>query len=82
MSRTQAAELIAAHLMEHEGAWLCDRCLARTLRPLALPVHDEADTVREVGDELHGEPGFERAPALCARCNRSALVALRYVRNR
>jgi hypothetical protein len=82
VSQTKAVELVAAHLMEHEGAWLCDRCLAATLRPLALPVEDVADAVRRVAQALHGTPGLEQGPALCARCQASALVALRYVRAR
>jgi hypothetical protein len=82
VSHTKAVEVVAAHLLDHEGAWLCDRCLALTLRPLDLAVADAAEAVRRVADELHRTPGFELGPALCARCQASALVALRYVRAR
>jgi hypothetical protein len=82
VSRTQAYEFIASHLMESADTWVCDGCLARTLAGSTVQVVDCDETVRDVVEELRGLAGFERGPAACGRCGKAALVAVRYVRNR
>jgi hypothetical protein len=81
VSRTQAFEFVASHLMEHADAWLCEACLARALAASAVQADDADKTVRHVVEELE-LPGFERGPHACARCAKAALVAVRYVRSR